>query len=330
MDNLTHTLYGVALARTGLDRLAPRATATLIIGAIFPDIDVISLFRGSINYLKYHRGFTHSLLGIPVGALVLATAIYFIHNRLLKKGESVPWWKYFLLASIGVSSHVLLDFTNSYGLRLFSPFSARWYAGDIVFIVDPWILGALVLTLGLPFFFGLINQEIGARKREHRTSAILCLLLIAAYWGAKVLSHHQSIVELAQSGETKERILSVGAIPQPLSPFKRYGIVETENSYIVTQTGWDMIETMGRTVRPRVFHKSDETSILQAVHRGPEAQVFLDFSRYPLFSVIPTNLGYSVTVRDLRFQAISQQRRNFVLTVELGRDLHLVSEAFNF
>jgi inner membrane protein len=224
----------------------------------------------------------------------------------------------------------LLDFTNSYGLRLFSPFSPRWYAGDIVFIVDPWILGALVLTLGLPSFFGLINQEIGARRREHRTSAVLCLLLVAAYWGAKVLSHHQAIMELAQPEEAEERILSTGAIPQPLNPFKWYGIIETENSYFVTETGWDVIETVKGMPRQRVFHKFDETSILGAIRQGPEAQIFLDFSRYPVFSVIPTDLGNRVTVRDLRFQAISQRRRNFILTVELDRNLHLVSETFNF
>src|SRR5262245_31612429 len=61
MDNLTHTLYGLALANTGLRRTAPHATLTLIIASNLPDVDSLSLFWGQIHYLKYHRGVTHSL-----------------------------------------------------------------------------------------------------------------------------------------------------------------------------------------------------------------------------------------------------------------------------
>ena len=60
MDNLCHTLVGGALARTGLDRRTPLATATMMIGANFPDIDVVSVLSGT--ELSVRRGVTH---GIP-------------------------------------------------------------------------------------------------------------------------------------------------------------------------------------------------------------------------------------------------------------------------
>ncbi len=330
MDNVTHTLYSVALARTGLNRLAPQATTTLIIGANFPDIDIASFFGGRICYLKYHRGFTHSLLGIPLGGLLVATIIYFIHNRWVKKDESVPWWKYFLLASVGVASHILLDFTNSYGLRLLLPFASHWYAGDIEFIFDPWVLGALALTLGLPSFFGLINQEIGAKNREHRTAAVVCLVILCFYWGAKGLSHRQVLADLAQTEDMEEPIVRVGAVPQPLNPFKWYGIIETQSSYRVVETGWDPFDFSFGTQRDRVFHKAEEGPILEAVRRGPQARIYLDFTRYPVFTVIPNDQGYTVTIQDLRFEPITSRRKGFLLRVELDKDLQTVSEVFNF
>ncbi len=331
MDNLTHTLYGLALGRAGLNRLAPRATATLIIGAIFPDIDVVTFLGGSICYLKYHRGITHSLIGIPLGSLVLGTVMYFIHNRLLKKGQSVPWWRYFLLAIAGIGSHVLLDFTNSYGLRPFLPFTGSWYAGDLVFIVDPWMLTTLGLTLGLSSFFGLINQEIGVRKRDYRTPALICLFLIVAYWGAKGLSHRQALMELAQFTDSDEPNWRVGAVPQAFNPFGWYGIVETESAYRVTEAGWRPLEggLLGSPKNRRI-HKAEQAAIVEAASGGPQARIFLDFARYPVFSVVPNPQGYRVTVRDLRFESLSQRRKGFVLTVDVGQDLRTLSENFSF
>ena len=64
MDNLTHTLTAVALSHAGLRRKTRFATLTLIAAANLPDVDIISRFWGSATYLKYHRGFTHSILGV--------------------------------------------------------------------------------------------------------------------------------------------------------------------------------------------------------------------------------------------------------------------------
>jgi len=330
MDNVTHTLYSVVLARTGLDRMAPKATTTLMLSANFPDIDITSFLGGPISYLKYHRGITHSLLGIPFGSFLVATIIYFIHNRWVKKGEFVPWWKYFLLATVGLASHIFLDFTNSYGLRLLLPFASHWYSGDIEFIIDPWVMGALALTLALPAFFSLINQEIGAKSQEHRTAAIVCLVILCFYWGAKGISHRQVLADLAQTEDMEEPILRVGAVPQPLNPFKWYGIIETQNTYRVVETGWDPFPFSFGTQRDRIFHKAEEGPILAAARQGPQAKTYLDFTRYPVFTVIPNEMGYTVTIQDLRFEPITSRRKAFLFRVELDKNLHTISEKFNF
>src|SRR5215831_12243905 len=107
MANLTHTLYGLALAKTGLQRVTPYATLTLIVGANLPDVDLLSLFWGQINYLHYHRTATHSLVGAVFGSLLLASLVYWLGNRVLRRSPA-RWWRLFGLAILGVGSHVLL------------------------------------------------------------------------------------------------------------------------------------------------------------------------------------------------------------------------------
>ena len=70
-----------------------------------------------------------------------------------------------LLSYIGVLLHVFMDFTNSYGVRLLMPFSERWFYGDALYIVDPW----LYLTLGLGWWLGEAAQpRAGAHRRGAR------------------------------------------------------------------------------------------------------------------------------------------------------------------
>ena len=80
MDNLTHTLTGVMLARAGLNRFVPRATLLLAIAANAPDVDIVSWFGGPLTYLRYHRGWTHTCLLLPVMALLPALLVFFLER----------------------------------------------------------------------------------------------------------------------------------------------------------------------------------------------------------------------------------------------------------
>ncbi|HXU09913.1 MAG TPA: metal-dependent hydrolase, partial [Blastocatellia bacterium] len=65
MDNLTHTLLGLSIAKAGLERATPLATTTLVISSNLPDVDVLGRLRGgTLGYLEYHRGFTHGFVGL--------------------------------------------------------------------------------------------------------------------------------------------------------------------------------------------------------------------------------------------------------------------------
>ena len=149
MDNVTHTLCGAALARTRLGRLHRLAPLSLLIAVNLPDVDIVSGFLGEKSYLLHHRGFTHSVLGALLLALLLAGAMRLLERKRVDAPRR--WRAYLLPALIGVATHPLLDLMNNYGLRPWLPFSDARYFGDLVFIVDPWlclVFGAVALLAG--------------------------------------------------------------------------------------------------------------------------------------------------------------------------------------
>ncbi|MBS1806811.1 MAG: metal-dependent hydrolase [Acidobacteria bacterium] len=151
MDNVTHSLVGAALAETGLKRWTPLATTTLILGANFPDIDIVIGFN-TLTYLEHHRGITHAIIAIPLLAALLAGFVYVGSHWWQRKHpehQVAKFWPLFFLSLISMSTHPLLDFTNSYGWRPFLPWNHTWYYGDIDFVVDPWLWASLGGTLML-------------------------------------------------------------------------------------------------------------------------------------------------------------------------------------
>lgn len=187
MDPLAHTLFGAGLAETGLKRKTALATATLILGANAPDVDVIAAFWGSDASLWFRRGWTHGLPALLVWPFLL-TGVMLLFDRwarrpwLLRRrgggggpagpagpppdpGEGrdkqrgagpgdhsgalpraahpaiqAPTPRILLgLAFLGVWSHPLLDWLNTYGIRLLMPLDGTWFYGDALFIMDPWM-----------------------------------------------------------------------------------------------------------------------------------------------------------------------------------------------
>ncbi|HYE71811.1 MAG TPA: metal-dependent hydrolase [Blastocatellia bacterium] len=154
MDNLTHTLLGAALAETGLKRWTPFATATLIIGANFPDIDIITWLFGQDAYLEHHRGLTHALALWPLLSVLLAGMIFLFSRWRKDRSKDIKLRARFgpllILSLLSIITHPLLDFTNSYGWKPFQPWNNNWYYGDTAFVIDPWVWlllgGALCLA----------------------------------------------------------------------------------------------------------------------------------------------------------------------------------------
>jgi inner membrane protein len=330
MDNLTHTLYGFALAKAGLDRTSRHAMPAILIGANLPDIDLAAIWGGQINYLRYHRGVTHSFLGIAIESLLLALLFMGFEKSATHRNRLKLFFWLLLASLIGTGSHLFLDYTNSYGIRPFLPFKSEWYSLDTVFIIDPWILFFFLIGLGMTYLFRLINQEIGARPTSLRSGAILSLILISGYWVAKELSHNSALRELERQSYADGEPLSIGAFPQFMNPFAWHGVVETPRAFHLRMTGWIPFPSIQTEKRIRSFYKPEQEEVLQAVSQGDEAKTFLNFARYPFFQILQVPNGFEVEARDLRFEFATRVRRGFRYRAELDSRLKILSESFRF
>ena len=81
MDNLTHSLFGVTLARTPLGRAGRGATAALVLASNAPDVDILATAGGAMKYLEWHRGLTHGPLGV-VGLIVVVLVVLWLFGGL--------------------------------------------------------------------------------------------------------------------------------------------------------------------------------------------------------------------------------------------------------
>ena len=171
MDNVCHTLLGAAMGEAGLKRLSPRANATLMIASNLPDLDSLVFLTGTPS-VSFRRGWTHGVLAQALLPIVLTAAIVgFDRWRSARRGDvsSMNPLAILALSYVAVFAHVFLDYLNTYGIRLLMPFSGRWFYGDAVFIVDPWLW--LMLGAGV----------IWARRRLSVRPARLALTLACVY-----------------------------------------------------------------------------------------------------------------------------------------------------
>lgn len=275
------------MGRAGLNRKTALATLTLTLAAEAPDLDVFGSIRGSAFGFAHHRGFTHSFLGVPLDALVVVGFVYLIwrlRGRKLKDPKLPPrWGLLFLYACLAGLSHILLDFTNNYGVRPFWPFSEKWYSWDIVFIAEPVIWALLILGLIVPAFFALIDKEIGARRpgARGRVAATLALVGIVLLWGLRDYEHRRAINALQSRTYNSADPLRASAYPKYIDPFHWDGVVETPTFFALAP-----VNSLTPEVDPEghleIRYKPEETPITLAAKNSYVGRRFLDWAQYPI------------------------------------------------
>jgi inner membrane protein len=343
LEPITHFLTGACLGRAGLNRKTALATATLTLAAEAPDLDVISRFGGPAFAFAHHRGFTHSFLGVPIDAAVVVAFVYLIwrlRGRKFKNPNLPPrWGLLYLYACLAGLSHILLDFTNNYGVRPLWPFSERWYSWDIVFIFEPVMFGLLVLGLIVPALFSLIDREIGARNRgpQGRVAATVALAGVVLLWGLRDFEHRRAVNALAARTYQDAEPLRVSAYPSLADPFHWYGVVETPGFFALAP-----VNSLGPEVDPEghldIHYKPEETPVSLAAKKSYLGRVYLDWAQYPITeteTLSPPDQGYIVDFQDLRFVQLpavfgkrSDTRSALGAGVQLDKNLHVVGDVY--
>lgn len=294
MDNLTHSLAGLALAHAGLRRKTALATAALVIGANLPDVDgLIYLFGTSTDALAFRRGWTHGLLAMLLWPLVLSGGLM-LWARLRRQPRTDPpldlrWL--LAVSAIGVWSHPLLDWFNTYGVRLLMPFSERWFYGDTLFIVDPWIW--LVLIPVLWWSRRTIRRELPERAER---GVRLAGGMLLGYVAVMTLTSRIGVGVVDADGEMPGRIM---VAPEPVTPFRRSVIRASGDRYQLGTLHWGPAPSY---VADRVLPAGrDLPGVAQAVSTRAGSQ-FIAWSRFPRFEIRSSGTD-SLTVRisDLRY-----------------------------
>src|SRR5215472_4792516 len=196
MEPITHALASVAIGRAGLNKVTRAATPMLLASGLIADVDWITRLGGARTFLLGHRTATHSLLGTSI-IVVLVAATFWLAGRRYRK-LSVTTIAALTICSVGAGAHLFLDLLNSYGVKLFWPFSEKWYAWDLVDSVDGWVFFFLLAGLVIPELFRLVHHEIGAKtKRDGRQRGAAVGLGIAALMIAgRALLHEQAVALL--------------------------------------------------------------------------------------------------------------------------------------
>lgn len=338
MDNLTHTLFGLTLARTPLGRAGRGVTTALVLASNAPDTDIVMTFRGNASYLQWHRGPTHGPLGVLALGLLVALLVRAGQRVVDRRGPRPPDdteapLRMLIAASIiGVVCHILMDFPTSYGTRLLSPFNWHWYATDLIPIVDVYLI--VILVAGL--LFG--TASAAARRRN----AAIVLVLMAANYSVRAVARYQAIglaprvfgptwPQRCDGGAHDDRALiatwprdagsppvagsrclvEVAAMPSFFSPFRWRLIAQMSNAFELHDV--DVLDARLRRPpepgeapwRVSVRYPNQWTPAVQTAAAARFPRVFLGFSRFPAARSFTDPRTGESTVRwtDMRFAA---------------------------
>jgi membrane-bound metal-dependent hydrolase YbcI (DUF457 family) len=149
MDPVTHGIAGALLGKGFFSKRQEKvAIFAATLGAVFPDIDIFYegfdefAHHDPLAIVKYHRAITHSFVGLPFFAVLLAVLTSPVLNLLKRRyprlhdWEAPPWWLLTIIYGVGIASHILLDGMTSFGTRMWYPISTKRVAWDLLFIID--------------------------------------------------------------------------------------------------------------------------------------------------------------------------------------------------
>jgi len=237
--------------------------------------------------------------GLVVGFMYL---VWRIRGRKTKSNLPPRWGLLFALACLASLSHILLDFTNNYGVRPFWPFSEKWYSWDIVFVIEPVMLAVLLAGLVLPWFAKLISEEIGARRKgpRGRLAAILALAAVVLMWGVRDYEHRRALIALGARTYQGVDAIRLSAYPYMGNPFHWYAVVETQNFYATMEVD-SLTPDVDPQAQMRVIYKPEETPATLAAKKSYMGRIYFDWAAYPVAETEQLPHGWIVRFRDLRY-----------------------------
>lgn len=266
MDPLTHCLVGITIANLGLKDAAPEAGWLVAGAAVLPDLDYVTRLWGDQSFLRYHRGFSHSLIGTGLISALLAGGFYLLW-------PSSGYWVFFFLSLAGLCSHLILDFLTPHGERLLSPFSEKWYARDRFIFFDPYLLALLG--------GGLILSGIFSRDAQIISGSVFLALII--YWAVREWGYQRCRGLLMDIQRQHREFIRADITPVSGSPLVWRLIGEAKDEYFVARiNAFTLIpkgeRRLSKPVRDEYISRAEQSEVVKE---------FLKVAKYPLVESWP-------------------------------------------
>ncbi|AHF06780.1 hydrolase [Desulfitobacterium metallireducens DSM 15288] len=260
------------------------------LGAMLPDLDIVTYFKGRLNYLMKHRGASHSLLALSGMALGLGSLIYAMY-------PTTSWGTIVFWTLIGTLSHGLSDLLNSYGAELFWPFFRKKLTVDMIIVTDPVVLGFFILSLVISILHPTMAMH----------SSLTAFLLSIGYLFYRESYRIKTRDKLMQRYKITDKT-RIKVLPAMYKPFNwsfllfeetevRFGIVLGEKARILKNL-------------PRCDHS--DPSIANAMEGGL-AEIFTQFTPYYHVLLKEEDDQLKVEFLDLRYW----DREDFLYTGEV-------------
>lgn len=366
MDPVAHTLIGASLAETRLGKLSALAAPTLILGANAPDIDAVTMLIDRDLSLGFRRGWTHGVLALAVLPILLTALMCALDRGIARSQGRSPQARpgsLLVLSFLAVLTHPALDWLNTYGIRLLMPFDGRWFYGDALFIVDPWVwlltaagvvlahsrsgasitawlilaLVSTTLIIGVPGAppsarllwlagIGIIaGTRMSGRSHGHtqRVSTV-ALACVLVYIFAMIAGSRIAVRQVTEWLAGRDSTpFEVMAGPLPANPFVRDVVVTDASHYHFLEVNWLRAESI--VVSGPSIERGPRGPIVQAALTAPAVRGILTWMRFPAYTVEQDEDGYRVTIRDVRYSR--RGGSGFAnAVVDLDRDLQLRQE----
>jgi len=298
MDPITHGVIGVAVSKIAGNEISiyNAATVSMVIGSVFPDIDIVFQKWGDYAYLKNHRGLTHSILGLTISASFLSVVLSFIY-----RGTAI--YELFLWALLGGVTHSCFDLLNSYGAKLLWPFCNKKFSLGILNSFDPL------------FLMGLVGYIISPGWLKNAS-----LILFVSYIALRVLMKWVVSKNIHKNFSDKCEKLSL--LPSVTGLFRWHFILEEPGRNVVGEKN-----ILKQNIKVfKVLDKIEE-EVLEKVSISYVGKFFSEFT--PVSHVMCENIG-DVTryvFIDMRYYMRDTFLHHAIL--EVDKDDNVINASFN-
>lgn len=303
MDPITHGIIGMGLSALSSEptSLTNPITIGCVLGAIAPDVDVVTKYKGDYEYLKHHRGISHSIPGLGIISLVISLGLSLVFRE-------YSFFSIFFWTFLGSLSHSVFDIFNSYGVRFLFPFTKRKIAANILMLYDPFITFMCFLLI--------------FSKGDRIVKISYSLTFLTVYIGFRLYLRLRVTRILNNRFMDKYNVKRINVLPAMVNPFKWDFIVETESHNIVGQ-----INSLNSKIKIRKKLARSHDKLISFLKQTELGRYFIDFTPFSHIKVIEDGEKILLRVIDLRYYFKNDFMHH--ATIILDNRMRVIKEIFH-